>query len=90
MQARTGATTPHVLAEMPEEKEEKGRIGLRLSDGALQRLEWLAEQLEVGRGDVVDLALKHLQGTLSRELGVWVSDPPPSAKKSPGGPRDAA
>jgi len=75
---------------MPEKKD-KTQIGLRLSDGAQRRLNHLADQLQVDRSDVVDLALKHLYGTAKRGEQPYLFDPPP-ADETPTrkGPNNAA
>lgn len=92
MQSRLGAATLHVVPDMPE-KTEKQQAGFRLSAGVIRRINALADRLELDRADVIDLAIKHLDGTIARDQALWVSDPPPPPTPEPkrlGGPRDAA
>jgi len=87
MSSRLGAATLHVFPEMPD-RQEKVQLTFRLSSGAVRRLNALADDQEVERAAIVDTALKHLEGTLARGLGIYTG--PPSESNSPGGPKDAA
>jgi hypothetical protein len=86
-----GAATLHVLPEMPD-RDEKVQLTFRLSAGAVRRLNALADSQELERAAVVDMALKHLEGTIARGLGIYAGAPRPGEPDdTPKGPRgDAA
>ena len=75
---------------MPD-KDEKLQQQFRLSAGVVRRLNALADEMELDRADVVDMAIKHLYGSRKRDIQPFVWDPPPpTTEDTPRGKKGTA